>query len=716
MSAAKEEPVDAPDAPDASPGAAAALIEQPSTGAPLREPMFRMLWFAWLAANVTMWMNDVASAWLMTSLTDSVVMVALVQAASTLPVFVLGLPSGALADIIDRRRYFAFTQLWVASIAVVLGVLSFFDGLTAPGLLALTFANGIGMAMRWPVFAAIVPEVVSRSHLPAALALNGIAMNMSRVIGPVVAGALLASAGSQYVFLLNALLSVAAFVLILRWRSQRKTSALPGERFLGAMRVGLQHVQQSPRMRAVLVRIFLFFLQTTALTALLPLIARQLGGGASTFTLLLAAMGVGAVIVALFLLPMLRGRLGRDEIVRWGTVVHACAAVIVVLSPTIWLAVPAMMVAGMMWLTVANSLTLAAQMALPNWVRARGMSIYQMSLMGGSAAGAALWGYVASHSSVASAVIASAIVGPLLLLMTRRLVVGDDGRRRPDADQRQLDAPPPVIELQGDEGPVMVTVEYQIDPTTAAEFAAGDARDAARPAAPGRAVMGTVPRYRPARAAISNIFVDENWVEHQRRLERFTAADVGLRARRLAFHRRRPMPPRSRAISPTASMIEGEGLATTQARQCARGASAAVLRDWRTSGGESSRRIRRRCTWPSRPSQPAGRPMLSRGSRTAIRSIARSGCGSRPAAGTTARRAPSACERISMQRRSSSRSSPPSRRSSCVPHRCKRRRPDRHTNRSAVTPTFQTTRQHPSCLHDSVIEGPGKQCSGPVGA
>ncbi|MFN3988441.1 MAG: MFS transporter, partial [Rhodocyclaceae bacterium] len=326
---------------------AASPASPPSALAPLREPVFRMLWMAWLAANVTMWMNEVAAAWLMTSLTDSVVMVALVQAASTLPVFVLGLPSGALADIIDRRRYFAFTQLYVSAIAVTLGVLAMTGALTAPLLLALTFANGIGMAMRWPVFAAIVPDVVSRKDLPAALTLNGIAMNMSRVIGPVVAGALLASAGSQYVFLLNAVLAIVAFTLILRWRSEPRTSVLPGERFFGAMRVGLQHVVQSPRMRAVLVRIFLFFLQSTSLTALLPLIARDVhGGGPVSFTILLAAMGGGAIFAAL-MLPRLRGRFDRDTFVVVGTLMHAAASVVIVLSPWFWLAVAAMACAGL---------------------------------------------------------------------------------------------------------------------------------------------------------------------------------------------------------------------------------------------------------------------------------------------------------------------------------------------------------------------------------
>ena len=506
----------------------------PSTMAPLRDPVFRMLWMAWLAANVTMWMNDVASAWVMTTLTDSVLMVAMVQAASTLPVFVLGLPSGALADIVDRRRYFAVTQLWVAATALVLSALAFADGLSASLLLVLTFANGIGMAMRWPVFAAIVPDVVPRHDLSAALALNGIAMNMSRIVGPVVAGMLLASVGSQYVFLLNALLSIIAFVIILRWRSQPRASVLPGERFFGAMRVGLQHVVQSPRMRVVLLRIFGFFLQSSALLALLPLIARKLEGGATTFTALLAAMGAGAIFTAVFL-PRLRRGISRDAFVAWGTGVHAVASLLVVVAPNIWLAMPASALAGMAWIATANSLTLAAQLALPNWVRARGMSIYQMALMGGSAVGAALWGYVASLTTVSLSIAVASALGPLLLVLTRHLSVGGGL----DADHTLVPpagrAPEPVIDIAPGEGPVMVTIEYLIDPSTAADF---------------NAVMQKTRRARLRQGALSwglfrdttvpgryiEYFLDENWIEHQRRLERFTAADAGLREQRLSFH------------------------------------------------------------------------------------------------------------------------------------------------------------------------------------
>lgn len=349
--------------------------------APLSVPVFRMLWLTWLAANTCMWMNDVATAWLMTTLTDSPALVALVQTASTLPVFLLGLPSGALADILDRRRYFMVTQFWVAAVAVVLCVAILWGGLNPYLLLALTFANGIGLAMRWPVFAAIVPELVNRQQLPAALALNGVAMNASRIIGPLVAGAIIASAGSAWVFVLNAVLSLVAGFTIMRWRRQPMPNPLGRERLTSAMRVGLQFVRESPPMRAVLWRISIFFLHATALLALLPLVARDLqGGGAGTFTLLLASMGAGAVSAAMFL-PRLRQMMSLDQLVARGTLLQALATAVVAIAPNVYVAVPAMLVGGAAWITTANSLTVAAQLALPNWVRARGMSSWGLNVV-----------------------------------------------------------------------------------------------------------------------------------------------------------------------------------------------------------------------------------------------------------------------------------------------------------------------------------------------
>jgi MFS family permease len=506
----------------------------PAALEPMRSPVYRGLWFAWLAANMTMWMNDVAAAWLMTTLTTSPVMVALVQTASTLPVFLLGVPSGALADILDRRLYFAATQLWVSVTALVLAALSLAGALTAPLLLALTFVNGVGLAMRLPVFAAVVPQVVPRAQLPTALALSGISMNLSRVVGPVLAGALIAAASPALVFVLNVVFSALAFVLILRWRSMPRTSALPGERFVGAMRVGINFAWQSPRLKGVMLRSSLFFLQAAALTSLLPLVARGLhGGGPATFTLLLSCLGAGAILAAL-LFPRWRTRWGRDHFVRGGTLAHALMAALIVGVPELWVAVPAMVVVGMAWLTVANSLSVAAQSVLPDWVRARGMAIYQMSLMGGAAFGGLLWGQVAGLAGVEAAVLASAGLGAVIWFVTRRHAV-DAG---PDLDYSPAPTnprPEPAIAVEPDEGPVMVTFEYLIDPARADEFAAVMQRTRGARLRQGALSWGLFrDTAHPGRYV--EYFVDENWLEHQRRLERFTAFDAELRAQRLAFH------------------------------------------------------------------------------------------------------------------------------------------------------------------------------------
>lgn len=389
-----------------------------STFAPLRHTAFRLIWLVWLAANLTIWMNDVASSWRMTTLTGSALMVALVQSAATLPLFLLGLPCGALADILDRRLYLAFTHAWVAVVAMVLAALTMTDMLDAHLLLAGAFCNGVGMAMRWPLFAAIVPDLVTRAQLPAALALNGIAANLARIIGPLVAGALLASAGSTWVFVLNAGLSLAALALVLCWRpAAREHSEM--ERLGPAMRAGLRFVRHCPAMHIVLVRVFLFFFQVAALTALLPFVAVRLGAGPGAYTVLLIAMAGGAVAIA-FMLAWLRRVVDSSTLVGAGIFAHAGASMGAVLAPSMWMAVPAVAVAGMAWLVTANALTISVQLGLPPWVRARGMAIYHMAVMGGSAAGAAAWGALATLVSVPASIATAAVAATVVWTVTRR--------------------------------------------------------------------------------------------------------------------------------------------------------------------------------------------------------------------------------------------------------------------------------------------------------
>ena len=518
--------------PEDAPVPAAPAPARESALGPLKAPVFRMLWFTWLAANTTMWMNDVASAWLMTSLGPSPLWVALVQTASTLPVFLLGLPSGALADTVDRRRYFMWTQFWVAAVSTLLCLVILSDRLTAPLLLLLTFANGIGLAMRWPVFAAIIPEVVSRAQLPQALALNGIAMNASRIVGPLVAGALIAGVGSVWVFVLNAVLSVVAGITIMRWKRVHVESPLGREPLASAMRVGVQYVWQSGRLKATMVRIALFFLHSTALLALLPLLARALpGGAAGTFTLLLACMGLGAVAAAL-LMPQIRAWLPLQPRILVGTAVQAVAALLVAFAPNVYVAAPAMVCAGAAWLTVANSLTVAAQMGLPDWVRARGMSIYQMALMGSTAAGAALWGQVATWTDIHWAIAIASASSVLTMLAARRMRI-DRGTEEDLTPSNVLKVPqmaaPPLA------GRIQVRVEYQIDPARAPEFLAlmqESRRSRLRQGALDWQLLHDLNQ--PGRYVEQ--ITDASWTEHLRRFDRISAADTQLRDQRLAFH------------------------------------------------------------------------------------------------------------------------------------------------------------------------------------
>jgi MFS family permease len=500
--------------------------------APFEHAVFRLLWLTWLMANVSMWMNDVAAAWLMTTLAPSPVWVALVQTAATLPVFLLGLPSGALADTLDRRRYFLGTQLWIAAVALTICGVLLLDAMTPALLLALVFANGIGLAMRWPVFAAIVPELVPRQQLPQALALNGVSMNASRIIGPLLAGAIIAALGSAWVFLLNAALACASAVIIWRWRREHTPSPLGREPFFSALRVGWQYVAQSPRLRVAYLHIALFFFHSTALMALLPLLAlRMEGGNAATFTVLLATMGSGAIVSAM-LLPRLRQQFSRDRVVWWGSALQSLAMAIVAFVPSLVAAVPAMFLAGMVWIATANSLSVSAQMSLPDWVRARGMAMYQMALMGGAAAGAAFWGHVAGWTDVHWSVGLAAMSGIGAVTLAQRLV----RERGLIEDLTPAKAwSPPAADTEPPPGRVVVCIDYRIDPARADDF-----RVLMQESRRSRLRMGALDWELWQDIAEPGHFVeritDENWTEHRRRFDRVTASDVALRERKLAFH------------------------------------------------------------------------------------------------------------------------------------------------------------------------------------
>lgn len=398
----------------------------------MRHAAYRELWIAWIGACMAMWMSDVAAAWTMTSLTASPVLVALVQTAATLPVFLLGVPLGALADIADRRRLLIATQVWAALVASALFAAVATAAVVPVLLLALVFANGLVFALRWPAFSAIVPDLVPAREITVAMALNGVANNFSRVAGPLLAGAIIAAAGSAWVFALNALLCTVAAILIARWAHPPRAARLPAETFVHAMRGGLRYVRRSTSMRRVLLHVVVAFFNTIALMALLPLVARRFPDtGPGTYTLLMAGMGAGAVTGA-FAVSAIDRRAGARARHSLGMLLFAAATLGAAIAPHAWIALPATFLAGIAFMLFANTLVVAGTLALPSALRARGLSIYQMALMGASAAGAAWWGWVATATSIRTA----------LGLAAAAIVVGVAATRRVDLPLQAIEDAP----------------------------------------------------------------------------------------------------------------------------------------------------------------------------------------------------------------------------------------------------------------------------------
>jgi MFS family permease len=375
---------------------------QPQTAlGPLRHSSFAMLWAAWLVGCLCMWMTDVAAAWLMSTLTSSKTLVALVQTASALPAFLLALPAGALADFVDRRRALLFSQVWMTLTAAILASAAFFQALTPVTLLALVFCGGMGFAMRWPVAAALVPQAVPSSDIAQAMALNAVAMNVSRVAGPLVAGALLTSWGGTGVFALGSALWVASCIVLTCWRPQY-LQPMPHRRtpLSLAMRSGVRHAWRNQPLRATMARACLLFLILAGLMGLLAPLARLLGSSSATlYSMLFSCLGLGAVFSA-FALHGLRARTPVQTMVTWGPLILALAIFVVAASTTVWLTAPALLVIGGLWLLVGNTLTVRAQLVLADRLRARGMAIFLMAVMSGSAAGAAIFGALADLTDV----------------------------------------------------------------------------------------------------------------------------------------------------------------------------------------------------------------------------------------------------------------------------------------------------------------------------
>jgi hypothetical protein len=347
------------------------------------------------------------------------------------------------------------------------------------------------------------------------------------------------------VFAVNFVVSVLAGIVLYRWKRETKPSVLPGERFIGAMRLGFQFVRESHRMRDALVRTSSFFLHSTAIFALLPLVAKALeGGGAGTFTTLLASLGGGAIIAATQL-PKIRVRWNRDQIALVGSIANALGIAALAAAPNIWFAAPAQFVSGAAWILVANSVTIAAQLSLPDWVRARGMAIYQMAIMGGSALGAAIWGKLAEMTSIHVSLAVASVSMLFFLALTRHRTLEGSEDHTPT---HPFNEPVPARPVELDEGPVLVTIEYLIDPARSAEFDAVMAQTRSARLRAGAVSWGLFEDTERLGRFVE-YFACDTWADYLRRFDRFTAADERLQQQRHALHIAESPPTISRFIA-----------------------------------------------------------------------------------------------------------------------------------------------------------------------
>lgn len=503
----------------------------PSRGDPLWQPLqvavFRAVWTASLFSHIGTLMHQVGAAWLMTSLTESPVLVGLLQTAGALPMFLVGLPAGVLADLVPRRTMLLITQGWMLLVSAVIALVTGFGWMQPWLLLVLTFSLGLGSALSLPSWQATVPDLVPREMLGAAISLNSIGFNTARSFGPALGGLIVAAAGPEAVFVLNTVSFVGIIVVFSWWRPpkrKRKTT----EDVFGALRAGIRYVLNSPPLHAPLVRVAGFMLCASVVMALLPLLAREVWQMESLgYGSLLAAFGVGSIVSA-SLVPRLRERLPVDVLTGIATFIGAVVLLVLGWTQSPWVAGISMFGWGLCWTGTLVNCNVAMQMGVAGWVRGRAMAVYLLTFMGCMALGSFLWGTVAAETSPQAAMLLAGcgLILGLLLIVRWRLGSGEQLDLRPSPvfveNEHHVVAP-----ADAEEGPVLVTIEYRVDSNDENAF---------------RELMTGMRKLRKRDGAtvwrlyrdtidpmkFIEIYRVDTWAEHMRQRERMTVSDTEL--------------------------------------------------------------------------------------------------------------------------------------------------------------------------------------------
>ena len=513
---------------------ATSTTPRPTTWSPLAFPAFRWLWIASVVSNIGTWMQNVGAAWLMTSLPQSSpLLVALVQTATNLPVFMLGVPAGAIADLVDRRKLLLVTQGWMLAAAAALGVLTVLGTIGPYTLLWLTFALGLGSAMNGPAWQAIMPELVPKTELPAAIALNSIGFNLARAAGPALGGLVVAAVGAGAAFNLNAISFVGVLIVLYWWKRQPEHETIGSEGVGPAIWAGIRYVRFAPFMHSVLLRSGLFILSASAIWAILPVVAKvELHSESAGYGVLLGFLGLGSIVGAL-MLSRLRQLMSREMLATSGVVLFGLVNIGLAASTRFSLVCALMLAGGIGWMAVNSTLNTAAQISLPSWVRARALAVYLLVFQGAMAIGSVIWGGIASRYGLRFTLFLAGLALIAAAIVTARLKLGEG-----DLDttpSQHWPEPKIIVEPDPEHGPVLITVEYSVDPVRGADFARA-MKELERIRRRDGAIQwglfadaGTPGRY-------LETFLVESWGEHLRQHARVTVADRAVEERAFAFH------------------------------------------------------------------------------------------------------------------------------------------------------------------------------------
>ena len=505
-------------------GHSASRTTPPSALGAFRHRTFTVVWIATVISNLGSWVSAAASGWLMTALDPDPFIVSLVQVASNLPLFVLALPAGALTDIVDRRRFLILSEVAVMASCVILAALVTSGLITPTSLLVVTALVSAAGALGAPPWQAVVSDLVPRADLASAISLNGLGVNVSRAVGPAVGGFLVAAIGYGPPFWIDAFSNAGVIGALLWWKGPRKHEAtLPSEGFGSAMALGLRHARYNAHLGATLIRAAAFFLFASSYWALLPVVARsQVSASPTLYGTLLGAIGTGAIISAI-LIPRIKERWGPNRLLAICTAGTAVAMTMFALFTTAAASLAASLLAGLCWLGAISTLNLSAQVALPEWVRGRGLAVYVTVMFGALSLGGLLWGKLAAVAGVSAALVAAAVGAVLAVPLTWRwkLQTGENVDFTPS---QHWPAPITLHEVDGDRGPVLVTVEYRVDPKNRTRFLTALFRMAHERKRDG-AYSWRVFEDPAVEGRFLEAFLTESWQEHLRHHQRVTYAD-----------------------------------------------------------------------------------------------------------------------------------------------------------------------------------------------